>query len=181
LKPEDPVREDLIDSLCYGEIRLPGMDEIFDQLLARINLVCVASPELDYPCLDFEGLRKFFRYALAGREEPDQVDVGAALAAFVGQAKMRWLDEIVPRRWRLGDAAGFDLQYSAETNPGEGVALSPIGTVRVSQLGGLRDHPFVCEGRVAVRLRLLNDDDSLLEETLDWSAHSARLISRSSR
>lgn len=178
---EGEEAEQLIDALCYGELQLPGMDESFMQLLARINLVCVASPELGYPAFDEAGLRAFFRSVVEGSEEPEKVDARGALAEFVGEVRLGWLDEIVPVRWRLGKDGGFDLRYAAETNPGEGAAFSPVAEVKAEDLTEMRDHPFVCEGRVAVRLRLLDAKGKFLEETLDWPGYSASMISRSSR
>lgn len=178
---EPQSTEALVDALCYGEVILPGMDEEFFQLVARINLVCVASPDLDYPSLDECGLRRFFRFAVAGKGQPEQVDARRALEEFVGSVKLGWLDEIVPRQWRLENGVRVDLEYSPETNPKEGTAFSPTGELPVSGLEGTRDHPFVCEGRVAVRLRLTDERGLRLGETLDWPSYSASLKSRSSR
>ena len=173
--------EDLVDALCYGERDLPGMDDDFFQTLARINLVCVASPELEYPAFDESGLRRFFRYALAGREEPEATDATEALREFVGPVRMGWLDDIVPRKWELDGGETVELRYARETNPGEGTAFSPVGSIKLGALSDVDDHPYVCEGRVAVRLRVLDGQGRLLEETLDCSGYSASRMSRSSR
>jgi ATP-dependent helicase HrpB len=141
----------------------------------------VASPELDYPAFDEPGLRRFFRFAVAGRTDLESVDALTALGEFVGPIRMGWLDEIVPNRWALADEIGIPLEYSGETNPAEGTAFSPVGSVKVEALSGLTDHPFVCEGRVAVRLRLLNEKGVVVDETLDWEGYSAMRMSRSSR
>jgi len=178
---EQEKLEDLVDALCFGERMLPGMDDAFQQLLARINLVCVASPELDYPAFDEAGLRRFFRFALAGRDEPEQTDAMEALREFVGPVRMGWLDQIVPRNWMLDGGEAVELRYAKETNPAEGTAFSPVGAVKLEALSGVDDHPFVCEGRVAVKLRLLNSHGKFLEETLDCSTYSANRMSRSSR
>ena len=63
------------------------------------------------------------------------------------------------------------IEYSAETDPGEGLGLSPLVRVQESLLEAVDYHPYVCEGRVALRLQLLDEQGALLGETLDWPGY----------
>jgi hypothetical protein len=171
--------EAMVDGLCHGGRTLPGMDDHFAQWVARINLVCVASPEAGFPALGHCGIRRFFVETL-NRAEPEEVDILEALRDFVGRDRFAWLDEMVPVSWRLENGAQIRLEYSSETDPAEGTAYSPVGEIRIRDLAGMRDHPFVCEGRVAVRLRLLDESGGRVGDTFDWPGYSANLRSRSS-
>lgn len=163
---------DMVEAAVYGELNLPGWDDAFEQLIARINLVHVASPELGFPPLNEAGRRAFFEGAFKDGPKLDDFELLPALGAFVGEGKLGWLDDIVPRAWRVGEQA-IALEYSHETDPGEGVAFAPTARVEQRILADVDYHPFVCEGRVAVRLELVDRRGRRLGETFDWPAYQA--------
>lgn len=167
---EERSSEELADAVIYGELAVPGWDVEFEQLRARINLVCVASPDLGFPPLNEAGMRDFLIGVFDAVEEIAAVNLRAALLRFVGKERFHWLAEITPTSWRVGGAV-IAIAYSAETDPGEGVAFSPVARVQESLLDSVDDHPFVCEGHVALGLQLLDGEGGLLGETLDWSGY----------
>ena len=166
---EERSLEELVEAAVYGELNLAGWDEDFEQLIARINLVHIASPEIGFPPLNEAGRREFFGQAL--KECPlDEFELIPALAAFVGEGRLQWLDEIVPRTWKAGERS-IPLEYSHETDPGEGVAFAPTARVEARDLAEVDYHPFVCEGRVAVRIELIDRRGRRGDETYDWPTY----------
>jgi len=165
---EDRPVEELVDAVVYGEIPLRGLDDVFEELRARINLVCVVSPELGFPDLGYSGFRSFLEQILTGIESPETVDASLELQRIVGGSKLRWLDEIVPSRWIISGEQKIKLRYSLETDPSEGHAIAPEADVRIADLLDVDEHPFVCEGRVAVRLWLRDPKGKRLDSTFDW-------------
>ena len=170
---EERPLEELVESAVYGELNLPGWEKAFEQLIARINLVHIASPEIGLPPMDEAGRREFFRHAFQKCPQLDEFELIPALDAFVGAGRLQWLDEIVPCHWKVGEHS-IPLEYSHETDPGEGVAFAPTARVEAGQLAGVDYHPFVCEGRVAVRIELIDRRGRRLDETFDWPAYQAR-------
>lgn len=169
---EERSLEDLVEAAVYGELNLAGWDEDFEQLIARINLVHIASPEIGFPSLNEAGRREFFRQAFKACPQLDEFELVPALDAFVGAGRLSWLDEIVPRAWKIGERS-IPLEYSHETDPGEGVAFAPTARVEVRHLADVDYHPFVCEGRVAVRIELIDGRGRRVGETFDWPAYGA--------
>lgn len=170
---EDQALQELVDAVVYGEIPLPGLDDAFGELRSRINLLCVVSPELGFPDLGHTGFRSFLETILRDVEDPAAVDAAAALEELISGSRLRWLDEIVPVHWVVAEGVKVKLRYSAETDPAEGHAIAPEADVRLADLLAVDVHPFVCEGRVAVRLWLRDPKGKRLESTFDWPAFRA--------
>jgi hypothetical protein len=165
---EERSIEDLVDAALFGQLELTGWDAEFEQVLARINLVCVVVPELGFPPFGEGGRRLFLETVFAATKLPEQVEVGAELGDFIGADRRLWLDEIAPKFWSLPDGSKVSIEYSGETDPGEGLAYSPLVRVGLKALTDVDYHPFVCEGKVAVRLCLTDEQDRVIQETLDW-------------
>ena len=168
---EDDSLQDLIDAVSYGEVALPGLDEEFAELRARINLVSVVSPELGFPDLGFKGYRSFIERSLTAAEDPMTLNVAFALEEEVGGSRLKWLEEIVPRHWGIPDGPKIHLRYSMETEPAEGQAIAPDADVRLADLLDVGFHPFVCEGRVAVNLWLRDPKGNRIDSTYDWPTY----------
>ena len=78
---EERSIEELVDAVMYGELSLQGWDEEFEQLRARINLVCVASPDLGFPPLNEGGMRDFLTRVIEAVEDVAAVNVTTELRA----------------------------------------------------------------------------------------------------
>ena len=159
-----------MDDALYGAIAVPGWDDEFEDVRSRINLVCVASPDLGFRSLDETGLRDLLHFAFEKDRSLETINLKEELAAWQGDQRVRWLDEITPLNWMIGKKA-YPIRYSPETDPREGVAYSPSVVVPADQLDDVDYHPFVCEGRMTVRIVLTDRQGRRLGETLDWPVY----------
>lgn len=149
----------------------PQVGEVFESLKARINLVSVVSPDLGIPGLGQSGMKEFLSTTFSGEESQSEfqsTDLAALLESFIGETRFGWLDEIVPLRFKLENGPVLKLRYSAESDPDCGEASSPEVDVRLHQMLGCTQHPFVCEGLVAVQLQLRDPKGGVLDRTFDW-------------
>lgn len=165
----DPARE-LAVAFLDGRLRLPQFDRRMEQICARVNLVCVVSPDLGYRPLDGEGIVEFLTHSLVGIVDEDAartVNLNAALGQWLGAERLGWLDEIVPASLPLPDGSKTELRYSLESDPRRGTAASPECEVALASVLDWKFHPFVCEGLAAVQLNLLDPAGSRLATVFD--------------
>ena len=149
----------------------PHADDVFQALRARINLVCVVSPDLGYAELGCAGMKAFLAATFTGDEtrgEAEGKDLVQALVEFVGETKIGWLAEIAPERFELENGPKLKLRYSTDTDPDRGEASAPEADVRIHQMLDCSEHPFVGEGLVAVNLCLRDPKGNRVDHTFDW-------------
>ncbi|MFZ4688254.1 MAG: ATP-dependent helicase HrpB [Polymorphobacter sp.] len=99
---------------------------------------------------------------LAGKRRLGEVQDAAlaeAMAALVGWADVRRLDDFAPRRFTTPAGSTHDIDYTAEAGPAV--------DVRVQALFGLAAHPMLAAGRVPLTLRLTSPAGRPVQVTND--------------
>ena len=162
----------LAEAARKGWFELPLFNHGLKQLAARVNLVCAALPELEFPPFDNDGVLACLAHAFRGlttAKEAQATHLTEAFRQHLAKEQLAWLDELAPGSVAWADGRQLKLLYSdrdAEAETGPGVELQ----VKIHECFALQTHPRICEGRVAVKLWLCAPDGKRLEPTLDWPA-----------
>jgi ATP-dependent helicase HrpB len=96
-----------------------------------------------------------------------------AVVEFMGRERLEWLAELVPAAIPWLDEKKLKLLYPEETRDEDGRPNPPEANVKLHEVFRLKEHPRICEGRLAVKLWLCAPDGKRLEATLDWPAFRA--------
>ena len=166
----------LAEAYTRGAFELPLLDHQLKQTMARINLVAVALPQLEFPQMDGPYISGFLARTFAGltlAKEAQATPLRDAFREYFGPDRLEWLEELVPASIALPDGRKLKLLYAAEPRDEDGAPSSPEAQVNLHQLFALQTHPHVCEGRVPVKFWLAAPDGKRLESTFDWPAFRA--------
>jgi ATP-dependent helicase HrpB len=142
------------------------------QLIARVNLVAKAVPQLEVPPLDVEAVtvrlaRGFHGLTLA--KDAQAVPLRSVFLEHLPREQLAWIDELAPAIIAWPDGRKLKLQYpEIEAKPGE--QISPELQIKLHECFLLKEHPRICEGIVPVKLWLCAPDGKRLEATTNWPA-----------
>ena len=155
---------------------LPNLDHDVKQFIARVNLVCAALPELEFPVLDQTAItaclaRAFTDLTLV--KEAQAVPLLPEFRRHLQPEQLGWLDELTPPSIPWTDGRKLKLLYPPDTAAEKGAATPPELQVKLYECFTLTAHPRVCEGKVPVRLWLCGPDHKRIESTTDWPAFKA--------
>jgi len=159
----------LADAFLKGWFELPNLDHQLKQFVARVNLICTAMPDLGLHRFDEPALRAALARAFRGMTLAKEAQAAPLKDAFRGHlpaGQSGWVDELAPVQIPWPGGKPVKLAYSEEVNERE--AASPEAQVKLLDCFELKDHPFVCEGSVPVKLWLCTPDGKRLESTCDW-------------
>lgn len=168
----DPVGSGrcLAEAFRKGWFELPQFNHQLKQFVARINLVCAAMPDLEFPPLNEAALTACLARGLRGVttvKEAQTTPLGAAFRKHLAKEQLAWLDELTPLTIPWPDGRALKLLYIDRDNDGEVPPCAEL-QVKLHESSGLREHPRLCENRVPVKLWLCAPDGKRLEATLDW-------------
>jgi ATP-dependent helicase HrpB len=155
---------------------LPQLNHELKQFIARINLVCAAMPELEFPVFDKAAIAKALTKAFAGMtlvKEAQAAPLREAIHAHLGPEQRSWLDELAPGAITWADGKPIKLLYPEEAVDEDGIANSPETPVKLHEVLQKRDHPHICEGKVPLKLWLCGPDGKRIEATCNWPAFKA--------
>lgn len=171
----DPVESGkcLAAAFQAGLFELPLLNHELKQWIARVNLVCAALPELEFPPLDQAGIaaclaRSFCGLGLA--KEAQATPLRTEFLKHLAHGQLAWLDELAPTSITWLDDRKLKLQYAEGSTTKEGRSVPPELQLKLTECFQLKQHPQICEGRVAVRLWLCTPDGKRLDSTTDWPA-----------
>ncbi|HXG46274.1 MAG TPA: ATP-dependent helicase HrpB [Methylomirabilota bacterium] len=166
----------LADAFGRGWFELPLLNHEIKQFIARVNLVCAAAPELEFPPLDppavVARLARAFR-GLTLVKEAQAVHLRDAFREHLEPAQREWLDELAPTAVRWPDGSTRKLLYPDTPRDEDGQPNAPELQVKLHECFPLREHPHICEGRLPVKLWLCAPDGKRLEATFNWPAFKA--------
>lgn len=154
----------LADAFASGAFELPNLGHDVKQFMARVNLVCAALPELDFPPCDTPAVLAALTRAFRGLtlvKEAQTVDLRPHFRRHLAPVQLEWLDELLPLAIPWPDGGRVKLTYPGRD---ERDAL-PTAQVKLTACRELKEHPLLCEGKVPVRLSLLLPDGKRLDET----------------
>lgn len=155
---------------------LPGFNHEIEQFIARVNLVCAALPELEFPALDEPAIVNCLARAFTGMtlaKEAQAASLREAFAAHLQPAQREWLDELAPKTILWPDGRRLKLAYAKQEAPA-GPPEPPELSIKINECFALKEHPRLCEGKVPVKLWLASPDGKRLQATGDWPSFKQR-------
>lgn len=154
--------ETLAEAVQREWIELPNYNHELKQWIARVQIVAQHMPGLGFPTLDSEELKMLLARAFHGltlAKEAQAIVLKETFINALGPVQLAWLDELLPPTLRWVDERKLKLLFT------EGV---PEIQVKLHECFGLKEHPTLCEGKVAVRIWLTSPDGKRLESTENW-------------
>jgi ATP-dependent helicase HrpB len=91
----------------------------------------------------------------------------------LAKEQLTWLDELVPVTIPWPDGRKLKPQYAEVAKTKAGEINPPELQVKLHECFALKEHPRVCEGKLAVKLWLGAPDGKRIEATSDWPAFKA--------
>ena len=156
-----------------GLFELPLFNHEVKQFIARVNLVCAAQPELEFPPLDdaaiTRGLARAFR-GLTLAKEAQATPVKEAFLRHLAPEQRAWLDELVPLSITWHDGRRMKLLYLESALDEDGGPNAPEIQVKLHECFPLKEHPHLCEGKLPVKIWLAAPDGKRIEATFNWPA-----------
>ncbi len=152
---------------------LPLFNHEVKQFIARVNLLCAVSPELDFPPFDETALvscaaRAFDGLTLA--KEAQGTPLRDIFLQHLAPEQRGWLDELVPGSIPWLDGKKAKLLYAEAARDEDGEPNPPELQVKLHEILQLKEHPRLCEGKLPVKLWLCAPDGKRLEATFDFPA-----------
>ncbi|HWN96776.1 MAG TPA: ATP-dependent helicase C-terminal domain-containing protein, partial [Methylomirabilota bacterium] len=175
VEPEGSGRA-LAEAARRGYFELPLLNHEAKQFIARVNLVCAALPELEFPAFDEPAIldclaRAFRGFTLA--KEAQGLHLKEELARHLASEQVTWLNEIAPLSIPWPDGRKLKLLYQEKPLDEDGEPNAPEVQVKLQECFALKEHPHICEGKVPVKLWLASPDGKRLEATFNWPAFRA--------
>ena len=146
------------------------------QFIGRVNLVCAAMPELEFPPFDEKAIVSCLARAFSGMtlvKEAQAIHLREEFARHLAPEQSAWLNELVPVQIEWHDGRKLKLQYAEDDVAKNGEPNPPELQVKLTECFALKEHPRVCEGKLPVKLWLGAPDGKRIESTLDWPAFRA--------
>jgi len=143
------------------------------QFIARVNLVCAAMPELEFPPLNDAAMAECLARAFHGLtlvKEAQAMHLRDELPKHLAKEQRDWLDELVPQTVAWPDGRKLKLLYAERARNEDGEPNPPELQVKLHECFALREHPKICEGKLPVKLWLCAPDGKRLEATSNWPA-----------
>jgi ATP-dependent helicase HrpB len=171
----DPVAsaEALADAFGKGWFELPQLDHGLKQFVARVNLLALAAPDLEFPAFREAALRAALVRAFHGLtlvKQAQAAELRPAFHAHLEPAQLEWLNELAPLQVP-GAEKPLKLLYPEANEKATADEFAPEAVLKLNDAFTLKEHPRILEGRVAVKLWLAAPDGKRLASTThfaDW-------------
>ncbi len=164
----------LADAFSRGWFELPQLSHELKQFIARVNLIAGASPDLEFPPFDRDGMLRALTRAFHGMtlvKEAQAAALKEAIVAHLAPEQRPWLDELMPLHVLWHDGRKIKLTYPEEALDEDGVPNAPEMQMKLHECFQQKDHPHILEGKLAVKLWLCTPDGKRLEPTFNWPAY----------
>ncbi len=174
----DPVASGRCLAEAHGKkyFELPLINHELKQFMARVNLVCAARLELEFPPFDEPAISACLARAFRGLslvKEAQATHLREEFLRHLAKEQLEWLDELAPLTILWHDGRKLKLLYPENARDEDGEASSPELQVKLQECFPLKEHPHICEGRLPVKLWLCTPDGKRLESTFNWPAFKA--------
>lgn len=166
----------LAEAARRGFFELPLFNHEVKQFVARVNLVCAAMPELEIPPFDEPAIVRCLGQAFRGltlAKEAQATPVKDEFFKHLAPEQVGWINELTPLTITWPDGRKLKLLYAEQPRDEDGEPSSPEVQIKITECFPLKEHPHICEGRVAAKLWLATPDGKRLESTFDWPAWKA--------
>ncbi|MFA7006777.1 MAG: ATP-dependent helicase C-terminal domain-containing protein, partial [Verrucomicrobiia bacterium] len=135
------------------------------QWLARVRLVAQTFPELELPAYDDAAKIECLSRALSGTllyKEAKERPLLPAFREHLNAVQRDFVNDLAPLAVTLSNNKRFKLVYSDDA--------PPAITVKVHEIFGVKEHPRICDGKLAVLVHLTAPDGKRLEATQNLEA-----------
>jgi ATP-dependent helicase HrpB len=166
----------LAEAVRRNCFELPLLNHDVKQFVARVNLVCAAMPELEFPPLDEPAMTRHLANAFRGltlAKEAQATHVKPEFLKHLAPEQLTWLDELAPQSITWTDGRKLKLLYQDEARDDDGEPNAPELQVKLTECFAVKEHPHICEGKVPVKLWLTTPDGKRLDATYNWPAFRA--------
>ncbi len=166
----------LAEAARKGFFELPLFNHELKQFSARINFVCAAMPEMDFPPVDDAAITRHFGTAFHGltlAKEAQAAPLKGEFQKHLAPEQLSWLDELAPASIPWPDGRKLKLLYPETPRDEDGGPNPPEFQMKITECFALKEHPHLCEGKVPVKLWLSTPDGKRLEATFNWPAFRA--------
>jgi ATP-dependent helicase HrpB len=163
----------LAEAARRGFFELPLLNHDVKQFIARVNLVCAAMPELDFPPFDEPAITRCLARAFQGMtlaKEAQAAPLKDEFRRHLAAEQIGWLDELAPLSIAWPGDKKLKLLYAEQARDDDGDPNSPEVQVKLHECFALKEHPHICEGRVPVKIWLAAPDGKRIEATFNWPA-----------
>jgi ATP-dependent helicase HrpB len=163
----------LAEAARRGFFELPLLNHDVKQFVARVNLVCAAMPELEFPPLDEAAITASLARAFHGltlAKEAQATHVKEEFAKHLAPEQRTWLDELAPLTIAWPDGRKVKLLYAEQARDEDDEVNSPEVQMKLHECFALKEHPHICEGKLPAKLWLTTPDGKRLEATFNWPA-----------
>jgi ATP-dependent helicase HrpB len=155
---------------------LPLFNHELKQFIGRVDLVCAVMPELDFPPLDEAAITNHLARAFVGMtlvKEAQAAHLREEFLKHLAPEQLGWLDELAPVSIPWPDGRKHKLLYAEAATSAGGKPNPPELQIKLQECFALKEHPRICEGKLAVKLWLTGPDGKRIESTTDWPAFKA--------
>ena len=163
---------------CLGEWFTPkSFDHSIRQLIRRLNWLCAARPDLEFPPLDETAILNCLSAAFAGMTLAKQAvaaDVKPAFRKHMPSEQWEWLDEFAPQTIPWLDDKPKRLEYPDKPADKHGNMLPVELHVKLHDCFRLAEHPRICDGEHIVRFKLLTPKNKKIDFCEDWPTFKQR-------
>ncbi len=154
-----------------GWFELPLLNHEIKQFIARVNLICAVSPELEFPPFDEAGITSCLARAFAGltlAKEAQATPVRGEFLKHLASEQLGWVDELAPLQLEWLDGRKLKLLYQESARDEDGEPNAPELQVKLTECFALKEHPHIGEGKLPVKLWLCAPDGKRIESTFNW-------------
>ena len=147
------------------EIELPMWNHELNQWIARVRLVARTFPELELPAFDDAEKLECLSRALSGTLLYKEAKERPLLPSFrdrLTAVQRDFVNDLAPEVVTLPNGKRCKLIYADDA--------PPAFTVKIHEIFGVKEHPRICDGKLAVRVQLAAPDGKRLETTQDLEA-----------
>ncbi len=163
---------------CLGEWFTPkSFDHSIRQLIRRLNWLCAARPDLEFPPLDETAILNCLSAAFAGMTLAKQAvaaDVKPAFRKHMPSEQWEWLDEFAPQTIPWLDDKSKRLEYPDKPADKHGNMLPVELHVKLHDCFRLAEHPRICDGEHIVRFKLLTPKNRKIDYCDNWPTFKQR-------
>ena len=177
-EPDAKAAGQALARACLREWFKPkSFDHSIRLLINRLNWLCAARPDLEFPPLDEPAILNCLATAFEGMTLAKQAAAANVKAAFrrhMPEAQWEWLDEFAPATIDWPDDQPKRLQYP-EVSADKHGNVQPVELhVKLHECFRLTEHPAICEGKHLVRFKLLTPKNKKIDFCDDWPTFKQR-------
>ena len=154
-----------------------SFDNSVRQDIQRLNWICAARPELEFPPLDENAVMNCLTKAFEGMTLAKQAiacNIKPAFRQHMPEAQWEWLDELAPTKIDWPNGQPKKLHYP-EYQTDKTDKIVPVELhVKLHECFRLNKHPVICEGQQIIRFKLLTPKNKKIDFCEDWPTFKQR-------